>query len=114
MEQKIKHKCDLCGSDEFVHTGVMDGKAYESAYKCCTCGVADLLDKEEKKQMLDDFYQEQSQKHQQNVPKCPICNSTKLSKITTTKKVAKIAMFGIFGMGDNGKTWKCNSCGSKF
>lgn len=49
-----------------------------------------------------------------NIPKCPICQSTSLSKITTTKKAMKIAAFGIFGMGDNGKTWKCNSCGSKF
>lgn len=49
-----------------------------------------------------------------NIPKCPICQSTNLSKITATKKVMKIAAFGIFGMGDNGKTWKCDSCGSKF
>lgn len=49
-----------------------------------------------------------------NVPKCPICQSKNLSKITATKKAMKIAAFGIFGMGDNGKTWKCNSCGSKF
>lgn len=49
-----------------------------------------------------------------NKPKCPICQSTNLSKITTAKKVMKIAAFGIFGMGDNGKTWKCNSCGSRF
>lgn len=50
----------------------------------------------------------------QNIPKCPICQSTNLSKITTAQKAGKIALFGIFGMGDSGKTWKCNSCGSKF
>lgn len=49
-----------------------------------------------------------------NVPKCPICNSTNLSKISAIKKAGKIGLFGIFGAGDIGKTWKCNSCGSKF
>ncbi len=49
-----------------------------------------------------------------NKPKCPICQSTNLSKITNMQKATKIVAFGVFGMGDNGKTWKCNSCGSKF
>lgn len=74
--------------------------------------------KREKEEYYTDFHE--AEKRKQNIiqgeysPKCPICQSTNLSKISTTKKVAKIAAFGIFGMGDNGKTWKCNSCGSKF
>lgn len=47
-------------------------------------------------------------------PKCPICGSDRLSKISTLKKAGKIGLFGIFGAGDIGKTWKCDSCGSKF
>lgn len=49
-----------------------------------------------------------------NVPKCPTCGSTNLSKISNIGKAAKVGLFGIFGAGDLGKTWKCNSCGSKW
>lgn len=56
----------------------------------------------------------EARKANNGTPKCPICQSTNLSKISTGGKVAKVAMLGIFGMGDNGKTWKCNSCGSRF
>lgn len=49
-----------------------------------------------------------------NVPKCPTCGSTNLSKISNICKAAKVGLFGIFGAGDLGKTWKCNSCGSKW
>ena len=49
-----------------------------------------------------------------STPKCPVCHSTNLSKISNVGKVAKVGAFGILGAGDIGKTWKCNSCGSKF
>lgn len=46
---------------------------------------------------------------------CPYCNSTDLFKITATKKAFKIGLFGLFGaIDDAGKTWRCNSCGSKW
>ena len=45
---------------------------------------------------------------------CPVCNSTSLSKISNVGKIVKIGAFGILGAGDLGKTWKCNSCGTKF
>lgn len=48
------------------------------------------------------------------IPKCPTCGSTNLSKISNIGKAAKVGLFGIFGAGDLGKTWKCNSCGSKW
>lgn len=49
-----------------------------------------------------------------NIPKCPICQSTNLSKISNVKKATKVGLFGLLGAGDIGKTWKCNSCGSRF
>lgn len=45
---------------------------------------------------------------------CPICHSTSLSKISNVGKIVKVGAFGILGAGDIGKTWKCNTCGSKF
>lgn len=45
---------------------------------------------------------------------CPVCHSTSLTKISNVGKVAKVGVFGILGAGDLGKTWKCNTCGSKF
>ena len=45
---------------------------------------------------------------------CPICHSTVISKISNVGKIVKVGAFGILGAGDIGKTWKCNTCGSKF
>lgn len=89
-----------------LHSDVFDEELYQ---KTLEGDFERRLEIETKKRELEIQSREVSTK-----PHCPICNSTNLSKITTAKKVGKIAMFGIFGMGDNGKTWKCNSCGSKF
>lgn len=45
---------------------------------------------------------------------CPVCNSTALTKISNFGKFVKVGAFGILGAGDIGKTWKCNTCGTKF
>lgn len=63
---------------------------------------------------IDRGYYSSKPAQTKNVPKCPICQSTNLSKISTVKKATKVGLFGIFGAGDIGKTYKCNSCGSKF
>lgn len=80
---------------------------------CNTCIIDNdtglVIEKYEEKS----YKSERSAKNQ-NIPHCPICNSPNLSKISSVKKATKIGLFGIFGAGDVGKTWRCNSCGSKF
>lgn len=47
-------------------------------------------------------------------PRCPICGSYDLSQITPLQKAGKIFVWGVYAASDMSKTWKCNSCGSKF
>lgn len=59
--------------------------------------------------------QTNSQNQDNNLLKCPICNSTKIKKISIGTKVTKTVAFGILGaVDDAGKTYKCETCGSKF
>ena len=89
---KIFYKCPLCK------------KIFENGtFECDVCGYQSVIIQDTKQQPI-----------QQNIPKCPHCNSTNLTKISTLKKATKIGMFGIFGAGDIGKTYKCNTCGSRF
>lgn len=118
MIEPYNEPCKICGS---MKQCLMIAEGRKSIY-CEDCGnfediyVSPELRKEFDRQNRE--YEAQKMRPQSvqtiNVPKCPICGSTDLSKITATQKAVKIAIFGIFGMGDNGKTWKCNSCGSKF
>lgn len=118
MIEPYNEPCKICGS---TNQSLMIAEGRKSIY-CKDCGnfediyVSPELRKEFDRQNRE--YEAQKMRpqsvHTVNVPKCPICGSTDLSKITATQKAVKIAIFGIFGMGDNGKTWKCNSCGSKF
>lgn len=47
-------------------------------------------------------------------PRCPICGSYDLLPITPMQKAGKVFLWGVYAVGDMSKTWKCNSCGSKF
>lgn len=118
MRQPYNVPCKKCGS---TNQTLMISNNRKSIF-CSNCNnFEDIYASDELKQQ---WAKEEKSKEQTeinakiqatvNIPRCPICKSVDLSKITTTKKVMKIAAFGIFGMGDNGKTWKCNSCGSKF
>jgi len=52
---------------------------------------------------------------QARTPKYPGCGSTNINKITIGSRAIKTAAFGVIGAVDNaGKTYKCESCGSKF
>lgn len=118
MIEPYNEPCKICGSTKQC---LMIAEGRKSIY-CENCSnfediyVSPELQKEFDRQNREYAAQKMRPQavHTVNVPKCPICGSTDLSKITATQKAVKIAIFGIFGMGDNGKTWKCNSCGSKF
>lgn len=50
----------------------------------------------------------------ENIPKCPICSSTKIHKISLTNKAASALAFGVLSAGHVSKTYKYDTCGSKF
>lgn len=129
MPIEIEVLCEKCGNSIFVSEKIENTfdkitsdylKLKNGIQIKCLCGNVsdtDLITREDLPITKNDarlLPEYKPKSIQQNIPKCPICQSTNLSKISAVKKVAKIAAFGIFGMGDNGKTWKCNSCGSKF
>ncbi|NLD38011.1 MAG: hypothetical protein GX654_14180 [Desulfatiglans sp.] len=47
-------------------------------------------------------------------PKCPTCGSSDIEKISLKNKVGSAALIGVFAIGHISKTFKCNSCGSKW
>lgn len=118
MHTLYSEPCKICGSKKNY---LIENDGRKSLF-CESCNhFEDVYVSDKLKQKWENEAKEKEQaeinaamQENINVPKCPICQSTNLSKITATKKAMKIAAFGIFGMGDNGKTWKCNSCGSKF
>lgn len=50
----------------------------------------------------------------ENIPRCPICQSSQIHKISATNKIASAWAFGVLAAGHVSKTYKCDTCGSKF
>lgn len=57
--------------------------------------------------------QTQSQRVEDNKPKCPTCGSTNIEKISVTKKVTGGFLFGLFS-SDVRNTMHCKKCGHKW
>ena len=100
----IKHYCEKCDQNVVMKIMITPSGVVG---RCSKCRGYKTLKKNE-----DYVPKTQVTK---NIPKCPICQSTNLKKITFSRRAVKTAVFGAVGaIDDVGKTWKCNSCGSKF
>ncbi len=113
--------CAKCGAHSFSPYPIAKNGEYlliDSRFEdiCGSCGntmknhiiskrPSDYVDPRERKIWVKDY---------ENIPRCPICSSSQIHKISMTNKAVSAVTFGLLAAGHVSKTYKCNTCGSKF